>query len=493
MIGFTRQTARMSVAILVGIVLGLSGAVSGQATRPAESPRTHGEQQGRIKGDNVYVRSGSHQNYYAVTKLNRGDPVTVVGGQYGWLEILPPTGTFSLVEKTYVDRTGDTGKLNGERWVYAGSALVDRHYAKQVQLHRGAEVRIVGESPDGSFLKIEPPEGAHLWVKADFVEGVTLTGEAPAVKTPERVAPGELELEGEFSAATTRPSGLGGIVTRSSTTRQASRTASRTTGRNEKPGPVKATEKYQTQIDAIEAEIAAVHGKPGAEEALGRIISKLEPIANQKEDDIASLYAATRIKQIRGYLTGQAGVRKIDELREEAIRNADKIAAERPFRTRATPPTDDIMVRGEIRVSAVYEGAAGQPRRWRIVDPEGGATARTLAYIELPPGSAIDPVAFYGKMVGIRASSWRVSNAIPPIPIYTVSEIVVLDRDSDGSSRVGGSTAYASPNGRSVPPPASQPSAAGEDNDSDEVGKVPGDSTWTDVLTAGDGCLACWS
>ncbi len=33
-----------------------------------------------MRGNNVYVRSGFHQNYYPVTKLNRGDEVTIPAG-----------------------------------------------------------------------------------------------------------------------------------------------------------------------------------------------------------------------------------------------------------------------------------------------------------------------------------------------------------------------------------------------------------------------------
>jgi hypothetical protein len=90
---------------------------------------------GVVTGNNVYVRSGFHSNYYPVTKLNKGDKVTVVGGEFGWLKILPPQGTFSLVDKTYVDKTDDSGVINARVWVFAGSELDNRRYAKQVKLH----------------------------------------------------------------------------------------------------------------------------------------------------------------------------------------------------------------------------------------------------------------------------------------------------------------------------------------------------------------------
>lgn len=453
----------MSVVIWAWTLVGLASLAVAQTTRPAEgsaSPR--GPQQGRIKGDNVYIRSGSHQNYYPVTKLNRGDPVTVVGSQYGWMEILPPAGTYSLIDKTYVDGSGDSGTVNEECWVHAGSNLDDRKYAKQVKLRKGDQVRILGETPDGAFYKIEPPKGAHLWVKGDFVEGVTgAVGEEPAARAPERVAPGELNLDGDVPQATGGArSTAGGIATEPSDAARPGRSVTRTVRRNDKPGAAKATEKYQTQIDLIEAEMAEIRGKPGNEEGYRKIVSKLQPIADQQEDEVASLYATARIKQIQGYLDAQEGLRRIDRLREEAIANADRLAAERARIPKPRPgtPGDEIVVKGEIRVSTIYEGTAGRAKRWRVVERGSGFSARTLAYIELPPGSPINPVDYYGKYIGIRASARQVlSDANPPIPIYTVSEIVVLDADSRSPGRVGGSSAYASPNGPTVPPPASQP------------------------------------
>ena len=44
---------------------------------------------GTVTGNDVYVRSGFHQNYYPVTKLNKGDKVTVLGEEYGWLKVEP--------------------------------------------------------------------------------------------------------------------------------------------------------------------------------------------------------------------------------------------------------------------------------------------------------------------------------------------------------------------------------------------------------------------
>ena len=47
-----------------------------------------------ITGTDVYVRSGPGRSYYFCSKLNSPEKVTVVGHEHGWLEIIPPHGSF---------------------------------------------------------------------------------------------------------------------------------------------------------------------------------------------------------------------------------------------------------------------------------------------------------------------------------------------------------------------------------------------------------------
>ena len=91
--------------------------------------------------------------------------------------------------------------------------------------------------------------------------------------------------------------------------------------------------------------------------------------------------------------------------------------------------------------------------RFRMVSPED---RRTLAYIEVPQDSPIDPVQYYGKYVGIRASGRRIMQGVmPPVPIFTVKEIVVQDplarKAGTGEAQESG------PTPSEVAPPASQP------------------------------------
>ncbi len=419
------------------------------APAPAAAKPTGDSSIGYIKGNNVYIRSGFSTNYYPVTKLNKGDEVKIVGEEFGWLKIVPPAGTYSLVDKTYIDRIDDQkGVANGVSWVYAGSNLDERHYAKQVKLAKGNEVQVIGESKDGAFYKIEPPPGAHVWIKADLLDrkGSMARAGSPNPPTIEPVKPNELKLDG--TAAVTSKTGTGGptMMARKSAPRAAA-----------SPADQPDDDKYQMEINAIEAEIAAESAKSLSDRTFDPIIAKLQPIADQTEDEVSKIYAETRINQLRGHLELAAAVHQIRDLRDSAIDAADAIAKQRAAIRAQTPINlDDIAIRGEIRMSGIYDGSASRPKRWRVVDPKSG---RTQAYIEIPQGSPIDPAQYYGKFIGIRAAASRQSTGtIPPVTIYTVKEIVMQDPtgQSDNTLRT---SASASPVPLIVATPGSQPAA----------------------------------
>lgn len=444
------------------IVLACVGSLWAQATRPAptatpaeaDSSATVGST-GAVTGNDVYVRSGFSTNYYPVIKLHRGDQVTVLRSQFGWLEITPPPGVFSLIEKSRVDKSGDTaGVVNDTAQVYAGSDLNSDNYAKQVRLSKGDTVRIIGETAEGDFYKIAPPPGATVWINADFVKrgGAAAAGTAAAAPTAagiEPVKPGELS-KAQLDTAVARPPVI--------------EPARRTTPAAP-PAPRLDPTLAQTHRDlmrVIEAEIADEMRKSPGDQNLEPIVGKLHPMAEQTQDITAQVYAKTRIEQLKEQMELAAAVVEMKQLREEAISRADEIKRMRDQQRleELVIRVDDIAARGEIRVSALYNGTGGKAKRWRLVDPK---TSRTIAYFELAAGSTLDPVQFYGKYVGVRATSYQLLHGtVPPLPVYVVTSIEVQDPAKATPSRhdVIRREALASPEPRLVDVPASQPSVS---------------------------------
>jgi hypothetical protein len=142
-------------------------------------------------GDDVFVRSGPGQNYYATGKLQKNDRVTVHRHDPGgWFMIAPPSGSFSWIESSLVERTGDRGIVNvpadeagqpGKAIVRIGSTLSDDHSLTGRQLANGDEVTIIGqrvlntEAGAVQMLQIAPPPREYRWVKGNFIVPVDST------------------------------------------------------------------------------------------------------------------------------------------------------------------------------------------------------------------------------------------------------------------------------------------------------------------------------
>ncbi len=424
------------------------------ATRPASATTAPAEVGGvgTVNGDNVYVRSGFSATYYPVVKLHKGDKVTVLRSEYGWLEIEPPAGTYSLVEKSRIDKSGASeGTANDVAQVYAAGDLDKRHYAKQVKLSKGEKVKIIGEwaeapkegqASEGDFYKIAPPAGATLWISADLVKfGSGATG-------------AKIEPVKNLKAAQAE---VGALVAASGDKPKSHVAVAKPVAPAPKPQAL-LTDENRVTMKAIEAEIAAEMAKPPASRVLEPALGKLAKLAGQDADPVAQAYGKARAEQLQEAVEIAAAINEMKQLQNDAKSQADAIAAERArIRAEKDPwVVNDIVARGEIRVSELYNGGGGKARRWRMVDPK---TNRAIAYIQLPAGSPIDPIEYYGKFVGIRATSYELmTGTVPPLPVYVVSEIKVLDPNAPVEKIFRGE-ALASPPAPVAERPSSQPAS----------------------------------
>jgi len=392
---------------------------------------------GEVTGNNVYVRSGADANYYPVTKLNAGDRVVVVGEQWGWLKIVPPEGCFSLIDKNFVDRgVDDLGVVNGDRVrVYAGSELSDRRYARQVQLPKGAEVKILGELPEAGYYKIAPPKGAYLWISSRFVRRVP--GAVPGEQMPPRVrppAPKPREPEPK-PGPTTRPAGP------TATRPAAGPVASRPTATRPAPKPKpKPSNKYAKLLEAIEQDLEIEFRKPLGARRLDVFIGRLEPIAKQQEEEIPRLRAQEWIRQLKLRMAIAEEVRRIEAERERVNAviqrgETERAALQAMARGQQKRPFD---AQGEFRKSYAFPASE---RMYRLVDPNM-SPPRTVAYVQIPEDSAIDPQAYLGRIVGVRAASKRpLRDVVNPTYVIVPEEIVVLPQQEPPAAPTSGPSA----------------------------------------------------
>ncbi|QDU38825.1 Bacterial SH3 domain protein [Maioricimonas rarisocia] len=142
--------------------------------------------QAECRADDIVVRSGPGQRYYATGKLERGTQVQVHRHDPGgWFMIAPPPGSFSWIDASLVKVTNqgegvvDVPPLEDGRVpraiVRIGSQLSDDHAYYGRELGSGDKVTILGEKTlqtdrgPVKMLKIEPPAREYRWIKGDFV------------------------------------------------------------------------------------------------------------------------------------------------------------------------------------------------------------------------------------------------------------------------------------------------------------------------------------
>ena len=134
------------------------------------------------------VFSGPAANYYVTSRLRSGERIVVLGEstrQPGWLEIMPPVGSFSWIDARYVktvpgiDKIGivDTGDPKGIVAVRPGSSVVGTEPNVEIaQVVRGTQVVLLDRPTPGngtSWYPIAPTAAERRFIPADAVRGGT--------------------------------------------------------------------------------------------------------------------------------------------------------------------------------------------------------------------------------------------------------------------------------------------------------------------------------
>jgi uncharacterized protein YgiM (DUF1202 family) len=391
---------------------------------------------GLVTGNNVNVRSGPDTNWYAVAKLMQDNRVQVIGEDSGWYQIVPPQGTFSLVSQDYVDKSGNKGTITGDKVaIRAGSSLSDQDNAIQLLAGKGTEVTIVGQQ--GTWYKIVPPDGAYVWVAKQFVKPAdaavkaqpakeeAVKGSEEAIAPPDEVEGGSITTEETPTTqkavvgAETGQAGkstLGGkLTTRAAVEPQipglvrTSKTTIRTQG---VPGETKETTitsttvkgdgksmgEYGDKLYEIEKAFIEELKKPLKDRNLAPLIAKLEPIANQKENEAAATFAKNRIEAIKYQMEGQEGVTKLQAIQQEYTTsvNSVQMPAMKDYKESEISAAP-FQGAGVLRPSLVFSGPL-MPERYRLFDTEKN---RTVAYVDIAPEVQIHISDYIGKNVAV--------------------------------------------------------------------------------------------
>jgi hypothetical protein len=394
------------------------------------------QEMGEVTGTNVYVRSGPSTNYYPVTRLARGQEVQIIRRKPGWVSIVPPNSTYSLVSKDKVNLldSGKAGVINDKRvWAFAGSELSPQRYAKQVALENNHQVVIVGELLD--HYKIAPPAGAELWVSADYVRSLNPVTPDPEAAQPEpreitpQPQPEPTETQPQTEPAP-RPATVNPVVT-PAVALETAETPDVVEPTIDEAVPLRITSNAQMQarIDALESQIATQTAQDVLLRDYSAIIEGYKAIAEQNTDILARRFGKYRMIHLTRLTQRAVALRELQKLEDEIRGIRDTFGKERATPQKAPIITRNYDVIGKLVESFAYSSPVG-PRRFRIVDSDG-ATARTVAYIEIEPTSDLDPKRYLGRHVGVRSKSKRLlEGAVDPTVVHIPAEIVILEQST---------------------------------------------------------------
>lgn len=163
----------------------LAGLLAATLQAPAQTPTYPCE--AAILQPEVDVRSGPSKQFMVTSKLKQNDKVLVLREskeQPGWLEIMPPQGSFSWINAKDVQQAGTPPQafVNGDPShpvsIYAGSRIEDRPPDREsMKLTQGTIVALVNRPlkvGNDTWLPIQPHPNEVRYIPADAVRPSTV-------------------------------------------------------------------------------------------------------------------------------------------------------------------------------------------------------------------------------------------------------------------------------------------------------------------------------
>jgi len=440
-----------SKLFVFGIILQVSIAlVAAQSTPGAagETTTTHSMPFiAEVLGTDVNVRSGPGTSYYYTGKVNAPGKVTVVGEQTGWYEIIPPVGSFSWISKDYVDldpANPGIGMVNDDGVnIWAGSDYREpvRSASLQVKLNKGDIVKLINPgAQEGSYYKIVPPPGAHLWISRNFLRYVESIRKPsyksmfnikpevtpvikpevlPAVKPEVKPVMPEVVVKPVVSVAPAEPNVPPG--TRPGTAPEATG-ASRLSPQppSTAAGDGSVEEKRVKECYALAKQITEELKKPLDAQDYSEYKRALTVIINDPQAGKAVRYARYQLAQIGRFELAQQADQNIKKQDSALARLRQEIKDKYAARVAAVPNPGKYIIKGRIEPSLVYTGQSGT-KRYKILNDAG----KIICYAVPAAGAGTTGVEnLLGHKVGLVGTI--VTDKANPVGLVTFTAIEEL-------------------------------------------------------------------
>lgn len=397
-----RVVASLPFLFAVTAALPLSPIVLGQDAPAAQVDIENSKFQavGSINANDVFVRSGPSENDYSTTKLKKDAQVTVVGERFNWLKIVPPEGSFCLVAKAYVNKSGNgsVGIVTSPLNVRVGSDLNNLKTKTVKTLENNARVEIIGEQDE--YFKIKPPSDVFYYVNKQYVELVKVidkpAGEAvsagpikPADVAPASDPQGGITFGGskgnlpdKTGAGTTQPTG-----------------AKQTLASNDNTPPTtQGSASAEATFDQLETTYADITQKPLIEQPVDELLNGYKTVAaNPELPESLRRIAEWKVNILKTRADAKVQLAEAKKTQEDLAQKRMASKAEQAELEQRVKQTElqFYTAVGTLRTSSLQ---TGQQMVYRLTDPANGRTVVYLRSNDAKLGSML------GQFIGVKGT-----------------------------------------------------------------------------------------
>ena len=402
----SRWLLAASLPVAIAAVWAVPAVSRAQATDTAAPELENAKHsfEGQVNVRTTYVRSGPSDTFYPTQNIDKGATVVVVAKKGNWLKIQPPDGSFSYIQKAFVNKYGDgkNGKVTTQALIVrAGSTVQPQlQWAVQTKLDIGQDVTILGE--ENEYFKIRPPESAYVYIKADEVTPVRVlpkTGERPAdppAMTSTDPTPGTTPV----TSSGTPPTGKEPRVPRLPKYEQPQTAPSEVAMEVPTTGPSGLD--TVTRLQKLEADFAAASNLPLADQPIDPLLAGYQALASSPTvPEPTRKMADARASTLKARAEAREQSLTFQKRQQEQDQKIQAQIAERSEIEDRIKKTDIRMYAavGTLRPSSLQVGngpASARTTIYRLTDP---ATGRTLVYLRTGDAKFNELV---GQFVGVK-------------------------------------------------------------------------------------------
>ncbi|HWB21125.1 MAG TPA: hypothetical protein VG711_12550 [Phycisphaerales bacterium] len=397
---------------------------------------------GVINADDVYIRAGANESYYAFAKASRGALVQVVGEKFDWIRIATVGPAFKNVlgyikyetsgaPRLRLSADGSSAVTLGRVDIYAPNLDASNNPGESwkpiIRLEAEQPLQVVETiTTDRELIhKVILPATASGWIHKKFVDQANsaqlaqwkqsladmaamprpTVSQTAATKPPAKTVetPSQAPTETKQSSETQNDA----VVGPQQPAEPSARPQTQGTVPSDLDAQAAPAEEDRAAEEAAEAEKKMQALKlPDLEAALKQVqgedpaTAELDPLRNlylefadrHADDAKAARYAKARAEQLGVWMDIQKQRAELAEAQARAQSDTQDVLHAR----KALDASAEYVVVGRLVASTIYDGAR-LPKLLRIQDP---GTNRTLAYLRLKPDDH-DVASMISQIIGV--------------------------------------------------------------------------------------------